>query len=109
MLEGCWKCCNGKQVPKHVYLHGSRPVAAGSPSFENRASPMAANAKTASSSKSRRAAPAESPAQRARRFDLLDHPMFFLAHIITRFDGNVVVDLKRHGFTQSDWRIISTL
>jgi DNA-binding MarR family transcriptional regulator len=45
----------------------------------------------------------------AGRFDLLDHPMFFLAHIITRFDGNVVVDLRRHGFSQSDWRIISTL
>ncbi|MCR0982686.1 MarR family winged helix-turn-helix transcriptional regulator [Roseomonas populi] len=43
------------------------------------------------------------------RFDLLDHPMFFLAHILTRFDGNVVVDLRRHGFTQSDWRLISTL
>ena len=35
--------------------------------------------------------------------------MFFLAHILTRFDGNVVVDLRRHGFSQSDWRIISTL
>jgi DNA-binding MarR family transcriptional regulator len=45
----------------------------------------------------------------AGRFDLLDHPMFFLAHILTRFDGNVVVDLRRHGFSQSDWRIISTL
>ncbi|WP_338664552.1 MarR family transcriptional regulator [Pararoseomonas sp. SCSIO 73927] len=45
----------------------------------------------------------------AGRFDLLDHPMFFLAHILTRFDGNVVVDLRRHGFSQSDWRLISTL
>ncbi len=45
----------------------------------------------------------------ANRFDLLDHPMFFLAHILIRFDGNVVVDLRRHGFSQSDWRIISTL
>jgi len=35
--------------------------------------------------------------------------MFFLAHILIRFDGNVVVDLRRHGFSQSDWRIISTL
>jgi DNA-binding MarR family transcriptional regulator len=35
--------------------------------------------------------------------------MFFLAHILTRFDGNVVVDLRRRGFSQSDWRIISTL
>jgi DNA-binding MarR family transcriptional regulator len=48
-------------------------------------------------------------AKPANRFDLLNHPMFFLAHILTRFDGNVVVDLRRHGFTQSDWRIISTL
>jgi DNA-binding MarR family transcriptional regulator len=48
-------------------------------------------------------------AKPANRFDLLDHPMFFLAHILTRFDGNVVVDLRRHGFSQSDWRIISTL
>jgi DNA-binding MarR family transcriptional regulator len=48
-------------------------------------------------------------AERARRFDLLDHPMFFLAHILTRFDANVVVDLRLHGFSQSDWRVISTL
>ena len=47
--------------------------------------------------------------KQTERFDLLDHPMFFLAHILTRFDGNVVVDLRRHGFSQSDWRIISTL
>ncbi|WP_161993488.1 MarR family winged helix-turn-helix transcriptional regulator [Muricoccus nepalensis] len=45
----------------------------------------------------------------AGRFDLLDHPMFFLAHILTRFDGNVVAELRRHGFSQSDWRVISTL
>jgi DNA-binding MarR family transcriptional regulator len=47
--------------------------------------------------------------KQAKRFDLLDHPMFFLAHILTRFDDNVVVDLRRHGFSQSDWRIISSL
>lgn len=46
---------------------------------------------------------------RSDRFDLLDHPMFFLAHILTRFDENAVVDLRRHGFSQSDWRIISAL
>jgi DNA-binding MarR family transcriptional regulator len=48
-------------------------------------------------------------AKQVKRFDLLDHPMFFLAHILTRFDDNVVLDLRRHGFSQSDWRIISTL
>jgi DNA-binding MarR family transcriptional regulator len=58
----------------------------------------------------RKARPAQADeAKQAERFDLLDHPMFFLAHIIARFDDNVVVDLHRHGFSQSDWRIISTL
>ena len=47
--------------------------------------------------------------RRPERFDLLDHPMFFFAHIVRRFDDNVVVDLRRHGFSQSDWRIVSTL
>jgi DNA-binding MarR family transcriptional regulator len=46
---------------------------------------------------------------RKSRFDLLDHPMFFLGHILIQFDDNVVMDLRRHGFSQSDWRIISTL
>lgn len=54
--------------------------------------------------------PAQASGARPRpRFDLLDHPMFFLAHILTRFDDNVVVDLRRHGFSQSDWRIMSSL
>lgn len=48
-------------------------------------------------------------AKQRQRFDLLDHPMFFLAHILTRFDGNVVVDLRRYGFSQSDWRIMASL
>lgn len=59
-----------------------------------------------------RARPGAAPgkdASGAGRFDLLDHPMFFLAHILARFDGNVVAELRRHGFSQSDWRVISTL
>jgi DNA-binding MarR family transcriptional regulator len=57
-----------------------------------------------------RAKPAQTNgARQKQRFELLDHPMFFLAHILTRFDGNVVVDLRRYGFSQSDWRIISSL
>ena len=47
--------------------------------------------------------------RQARRFELLDHPMFFLAHIVARFDNNVAFDLNLHGFSQSDWRILSTL
>jgi DNA-binding MarR family transcriptional regulator len=68
---------------------------------------MATSEKTRSLKRTR--PPLDETAKQAKRFDLLDHPMFFLAHILTRFDDNVVVDLRRHGFSQSDWRIISTL
>ena len=68
---------------------------------------MAASSKLKSSATPKSAQ--ASGAKQRQRFDLLDHPMFFLAHILTRFDGNVVVDLRRYGFSQSDWRIISSL
>ena len=68
---------------------------------------MTTSRKTRSNKKA--GSPPGDAARSAKRFDLLDHPMFFLAHILARFDDNVVFDLRRHGFSQSDWRIISTL
>jgi DNA-binding MarR family transcriptional regulator len=44
-----------------------------------------------------------------QRFDLLDYPIFFLAHIVARFDNNAAFEMSLHGFSQSDWRIIATL
>ena len=44
-----------------------------------------------------------------QRFDLLEYPIFFLAHIVARFDSNTAFEMGLHGFSQSDWRVIATL
>lgn len=46
---------------------------------------------------------------RRDRFELADYPMYYMAHILQRYDANMAVRLRRHGMKHSDWRVLATL
>ncbi|WP_043833091.1 MarR family winged helix-turn-helix transcriptional regulator [Muricoccus aerilatus] len=48
-------------------------------------------------------------APRRSRFELADYPMYYMAHILQRYDANMAVRLRRHGMKHSDWRVLATL
>jgi DNA-binding MarR family transcriptional regulator len=49
------------------------------------------------------------PRASSERFDLAQHPMFYMAHILQRNAENVAAALRPSRFDPSAWRILATL